>query len=100
MGMPFGFDPHEAERQVRDNVEVEKVYVDVILWNKINGQLVPLYFTWTDDRKYKIEKILDIRKGHSLKAFAPGWRYRCQTGRWIFYLHYDMERWYIEKTGP
>jgi hypothetical protein len=95
--MPFGFDPHEAEKivaEIRD--EICRIYVDVIVDWLPDGSMKPLAFTWEDGREIKVDRVLNVVKGHSLKAFSPGLRYRCQTGRRIYYLHFDVERWYIE----
>jgi hypothetical protein len=98
--MPFGFDPIQVEQDLKNYVEIQKIYVQVKMLHKKTGQIIPLSFTWDDGREFNIDKVLDIRQGHSLKAFSPGWRYRCQTGKRIYYLHYDTERWYIEKNNP
>jgi hypothetical protein len=94
--MPFGFDPLEAEKAVKEiRDDKQRVYLDVVADWLPDGRILPLSFTWEDDREFKVGKILSVVKGHSLKAFAPGMRYRCQTGRRYYYLHYDGERWYI-----
>jgi len=95
--MPFGFDPLQAEQDVKNNIEVNRTYLEVTMSQKTTGKIVPLSFAWEDGRVFKIDKVLQTRPGNSLKAFAPGWRYYCQTGRKKYYLHYDGERWYVEK---
>lgn len=96
--MPFGFDPVEAEKVVKEIPGiVKKVYVEVTVdWLK-DGSMRPLSFTLDDDQEFKIDKILAGRKGNSLKIYAPGMRYYCQTGRRRYYLYYDGELWYVEK---
>ena len=95
--MPFGFDLLEAEKTVNRIKDIERIYIDVTVDWLPNGFMIPLSFTWENGMEYKIEKVLNVAKGHSLKAFAPGLRYRCQTGRRQYYLHSDGERWYIER---
>lgn len=98
--MPFGFDPVEVEQKLKDEIpEPKKIFIDVKMLQKATGEIIPLMFTWSDGREFKIDKVLQVRKGHTLKAFSPGWRYYCQTGKRKYYLHFDGERWYIEKTA-
>ncbi|NLB36024.1 MAG: hypothetical protein GX824_01785 [Clostridiales bacterium] len=95
--MIFGFDPNEAERMLKEKVPYSKVIIEVTaLWKK-TGEIVPLSLIW-NDREYRIEKILESRKGKSLKVQATGYRYRCQVGEKIFNLYYDNTNWFIEKA--
>lgn len=96
--MPFGFDPQEVEKTVNEVKDVIiKEYVEVTVnWLK-DGSMRPLSFTWDDGREFRIDKVLAVRKGNSLKIYAPGMRYYCQTGKRRYYLYYDGERWYVEK---
>jgi hypothetical protein len=99
--MPFGFDPVEAEKYVNEVKDtVNRIYIDVTVRWLPTGKMIPLSFTWEDGREYKINKVLAVREGHSLKQFASGKRYYCQTGKRRYYLHYDGERWYVEVKGP
>lgn len=97
--MPFGFDPHQVEQDLKNYVEVKHIYIDVKMLQTKTGEIIPLSFVWDDGREFKIDKVLQVRQGHSLKAFSPGWRYYCQTGKRKYYLHFDNERWYIEKNS-
>ena len=40
---------------------MNKVYVDVVAEFRKDGQLVPIFFTWEDGRKYSIDRILKNR---------------------------------------
>jgi hypothetical protein len=94
---PFGFDPIEAEKAAKEirNV-VSREYVEVVVKWQLDGVMKPIYFIWGNGKEYQIDRILAVRKGNSLKAFAPGFRYYCQTGRRRYYLLYDGESWFIE----
>jgi len=95
--MPRSFDPIEAEKIATERrEETSKLYVEVIVSWLHDGRLRPLSFVWENGSEYRIDKIIAVRKGHSLKVFAGGLRYYCQTGNRQYYLHYDSERWYIE----
>lgn len=96
--MPFGFNPVEAEKTVKETYdEYNRTYLEVTVDWLPDGSMKPLSFTWDDGREFKVDSVLAIRKGHSLKAFASGLRYYCQSGKRRYYLHYDGERWYIEQ---
>ena len=47
---------------------MNKVYVDVVAEFRKDGQLVPIFFTWEDGRKYNIDRILKIERCASRKA--------------------------------
>jgi hypothetical protein len=98
--MPFGFDPHDAEKAVKEiHDELNITYVEVtVKWDK-DGKMTPLTFSM-DDKSIIIDKVISMREGHSLKAFSRGLRYYCQVKKRKFYLHFDGERWYIETKGP
>ena len=52
-----------------------KVYVDVNEDRLKDGRLIPLSFVWEDGKRYKIDKVIDIRHAASLKAGGAGLRY-------------------------
>ena len=47
---------------------MNKVYVDVVAEFRKDGQLVPIFFTWEDGRKYSIDRIIKIERCASRKA--------------------------------
>ena len=51
---------------------MNKVYVDVVAEFRKDGQLVPIFFTWEDGRKYSIDRILKIERCASRKAGGVG----------------------------
>ena len=54
---------------------MNKVYVDVVAEFRKDGQLVPIFFTWEDGRKYSIDRILKIERCASRKAGGVGMMY-------------------------
>lgn len=96
---PFGFDPHQVEQDLKNYVEVNRIDVAVKMMHKKTGEIIPLTITFDNGREIVIDKVLQKRQGHTLKAFAPGWMYYCQTGKRKYYLHYDNEKWYIERKN-
>ena len=53
---------------------MNKVYVDVVAEFRKDGQLVPIFFTWEDGRKYSIDRILKIERCASRKAGGTSFR--------------------------
>jgi hypothetical protein len=95
---PFGFDAIENEEYVKKHgkEETKCVYVDMIVDYKPTGQMIPISFIWEDGREYSVGKVINVRQGHSLKAFTSGLHYLCQKGMRRYYVYFDGERWYME----
>lgn len=74
-----------------------KVYVDVIAIFHADGSIRPLIITWKDGRKYKIDKIIDVRRAASLKAGGVGIRYACIIQGHQTYLFLEKTRWWVER---
>ena len=58
--------------------------------------MLPISFVWGDERLFKIDKVIAVRKGHSLRTYVLALRYYCQSGKKRYYLYYDGETWYVE----
>lgn len=54
-----------------------KKYVKVTATFDCDGDLIPEYIVWDDGRRYRIDKISDVRYAASLKAGGAGIRYTC-----------------------
>ena len=52
-----------------------KKYVKVTATFDCDGDLIPEYIVWDDGRRYRIDKISDVRYAASLKAGGAGIRY-------------------------
>ena len=78
-----------------------KVYVSVIEIRNKNGQVLPLAVVWEDGIRYKIDKVLDIRKAASIKAGGAGIRYtiRVRGQERHLFLEDDKNgaKWFIER---
>ena len=70
---------------------MNKVYVDVVAEFRKDGQLVPIFFTWEDGRKYSIDRILKIERCASRKAGGVGMMYTCMIQGQESHLFYAME---------
>ncbi len=56
---------------------MKKKYVKVTATFDCDGDLIPEYIVWDDGRRYRIDKISDVRYAASLKAGGAGIRYTC-----------------------
>jgi hypothetical protein len=83
-----------------------KVYVDVIASFDADGRLIPLQLIWEDGRKYKIDRVLDIRPAAAMKAGGQGDRYTIQVSGRNTYLFFERSanvsgnnigRWFVER---
>ncbi len=81
-----------------------KVYIDVLAAFDSEGRIMPVQFRWTDGRKYRIDRVLDVRPAPSLKAGGQGDRYTVRIlgqERYLF-LEHDSDltsnrlRWFVE----
>lgn len=73
-----------------------RVYVRVIVEYDEEGGVCPLSIRWEDGRKFRVDRILDVRRAAATKAGGQGMRYTCRiTGRET-YLFEDNGRWFVE----
>ena len=71
---------------------MNKVYVDVVAEFRKDGQLVPIFFTWEDGRKYSIDRILKIERCASRKAGGVGMMYTCMIQGQESHLFYEVDK--------
>ena len=78
-----------------------KVYVDVIEKRRKDGRILPIFVLWEDGIRYKIDKILDLRRAASLKAGGVGLRYTVRVGGRETYLYLEDDKvdakWFVER---
>lgn len=74
-----------------------KTFVSVTAEHDPRGQIWPLVLTWTDGRKYEIDRVTDVRQAPSLKGGGLGIRYTCRVRNREFYLFCDEGKWFVEK---
>jgi hypothetical protein len=73
-----------------------KIFVKITAEHGADGQVRPVEMTWSDDRKFTIDHIIDVRQAASLKCGGLGIRYTCRIcGKEVF-LFDDEGRWFIE----
>ena len=73
-----------------------KKYVSVTAQFDVDGTIIPREIQWDDERKFTIDKILDIRRAASLKVGGAGIRYTCRICGHTKYLFLEESRWFVE----
>ncbi len=73
-----------------------KKYIKVSAVFDCDGNLLPEYIYWDDGRKYRIDKISDVRYAASLKAGGAGIRYTCTILGKERYLFFEENRWFVD----
>lgn len=75
----------------------KRIYVKVEAAFTPEGKVLPVWLEWEDGRRFAIDKILDVRPGHSLKAGGNGIRYTVEIWGEPRYLFYEDEnnRWFL-----
>jgi hypothetical protein len=73
-----------------------KVFVEVIARHTTDGQKIPLAVTWSDGRRFDIDKVTDVRRAASLKAGGQGMRYQCRINGRETYLWLEEDKWFVE----
>jgi len=74
-----------------------KVYVDVTEIRDKTGNIKPISFIWEDGKLYEIDRIIDVRPGHSLKGGGYGIRYTVEIRGKQSQMFLEMNRWFIVK---
>ena len=74
-----------------------KTYVKILAEHDENGNIKPLMLTWTDGRKFEIDKIKDVRQAPSLKGGGLGRRYTCKIMGREVYLFCVEGKWFVER---
>ena len=81
-----------------------KVYVSVIEVRHKDGKLSPLFITWEDGRRFRIDKVLNICRAASLKAGGAGLRYTIRVKGEEKHLFLEEDRncakWFVERKAP
>ncbi|MDF2988846.1 MAG: hypothetical protein K0R50_4356 [Eubacterium sp.] len=101
--VPFGYERKEYEKQIKDLAAeplYKRVYLNLIAGSTPEGKLVPQVFE-LNNKKYKIDQILDIQDGKSFKHRNNSIRFYCKCGRKKFYLFFEdcgfgHQRFYLE----
>ena len=74
----------------------QKKYVEVVSDTSPEGVVTPLTIIWDTGVRYQIDRVLDRRQAHSLKAGGTGIRYTVRVGGTTTHLWFEGPRWFVE----
>lgn len=86
-----------------------KVYVAVRAKFMEDGSLYPFEIVWEDGRRYKIDRITEIRQASAIRAGGQGDRYTVQINGQQSFLFFERSpnmsgnnigRWFVERKTP
>ncbi len=75
---------------------MRKVFIDVVVHNTKDGDLIPLVIIWEDGRRYGVDKVLDIRMAAASKVGGCGIRYKCSIQGKTTYIWSEEGKWFVE----
>ena len=75
---------------------MKKKFVDVYVYVDESGGKHPKVLVH-NDKKYNIDKVIDIKNCASFKAGGIGERYTIRIGHNITYLYFEKDRWFVEE---
>ncbi len=85
-----------------------KLYVGVIVDFRDDGVMLPREIVWEDGRRFKIDRVSDLRQAASMKAGGQGDRYTIEIGGKQRYLFFErspdlrgprLGRWFVERAN-
>ena len=89
--MPFGHEQREFEKSkdadIYDELLESTNFIEVTAMMCTDGRIIPNLFKW-DGRQIKIDRVLNVQDGKSLKAGFIGERYLCIAMNRRFYLYF------------
>lgn len=74
-----------------------KVFISVTAEYTCDGAILPISFVWEDGKRYKIDKLVDVRHAASLKAGGAGLCYTCMIHGKQTHLYLEDDRWFMER---
>ena len=81
----------------KDINDREKQYVPVIVRFDELGNLRPLEIELEDGQKFKIDKVLDVRRAACESVGGVGHRYTVRINRQETYIWFEKGRWFIAR---
>ena len=80
-------------------MQLYKRYIDVIVRQRKNGELIPLFVCWEDGRRYKNDKILNKQRRAS-EVGGCGLRFSCLIEGRQRNIFFEKDKWFIESHQP
>jgi len=73
-----------------------KVYVDVVVSVRRDGNVRPLSITWEDGHVYEVDRLKSVCRAASLKVGGCGIRYTVMICGKETYLFQEDDKWFVE----
>ena len=73
-----------------------KQYVPVVVRFDTEGKLRPLVIEFDEERKYPVDRVLDVRRAACQRVGGVGDRYTCQINGQVTYLWMEKGIWFVE----
>lgn len=74
---------------------VYKKYIDIVIRENKNGEIVPLYFIWEDGKPYRIDRIISKEHKSSI-AGGGGLCFLCIIHGQRRNIFLEKNRWFLE----
>ena len=72
-----------------------KQYVPVVVRFDTEGKLRPLVIEFDEERKYPVDRVLDVRRAACQRVGGVGDRYTCMIRGQETYLWMEKGRWFV-----
>lgn len=83
-----------------------KVYVEVVSITNPDGVMMPRAVVWEDGRKFKIDRVSEVKQAAAMRCGGQGDRYTIWIGGKQSYLYFERNasltgnnigRWFVER---
>lgn len=78
-------------------MNVRKHYVDILVYFQADGKKIPKIIFWNKEKKFRIDKVLDVRPAASRKAGGQGDRYLCLINGTEHVIYFEDPAWFVEE---
>jgi hypothetical protein len=80
----------------------ERRYVGVKALTATDGSVTPIEIFWEDGRRFSVDRVIEVRRAHSLTAGGCGLRYSIRVRGTETHLFYDEYRkaYFVEAKAP
>lgn len=75
---------------------MKQTFIEVFAKHERSGRVIPKFIVW-DDKRYAVDRVVDIRRRAATKAGGAGLCYTCYILGKERYLFYDDYKWFVEE---
>lgn len=77
--------------------QIKKRYVDIVVLFTQDGRKIPKLIIWNSEKRYKIDRVIDMRPAPSRKAGGQGERYLCVINGTEHAVYFEDPAWFVEE---